>query len=143
MGDSMDNMNNIYKIIYEISSLPGFWLSLVLAPVTSLLPDVVAVVIMRYCCPTDHDIIQVRSVFAPSSGSSRMYSSHAMEPSAAEASSALTFCRSMSRGASRRMRVGSRSCFCRHTAAVYQPSRRSASLMHNTAIAQREKALGS
>lgn len=57
----MDNMSNIYLVIHKIASLPGFWLCLMLCPVSALLPDLVYKVFARSYCPTDHDIVQVIS----------------------------------------------------------------------------------
>lgn len=47
----------------KLMSDPRFWLALLCATVTALLPDVLAAGMQRLCAPADYQILQVRSLF--------------------------------------------------------------------------------
>ena len=55
---SLDSSDNIYYVIYFLLGTPSYWLSILLVPVTCLLPDVLMQGMERWFQARDHQIIQ-------------------------------------------------------------------------------------
>lgn len=55
---SLDSSDNVYNLIYYLMETPAFWFSIIITPVTCLIPDILLQGVTRWFRPLDHHIIQ-------------------------------------------------------------------------------------